>query len=341
MVMNLIVLVCSLAIILVGAELFTNGIEWVGHKLEFAEGAVGSVLAAVGTALPETLIPVVAILFPVTGGEGEHIGMGAILGAPFMLSTLAMFVTAIAVISFAAWRRRDRVLSVNSTVLGRDIRFFLAMYTVAILTGFVPAGFYWVKVIVAVGLVLTYGYYVRLHLIEEPELRDLSDMNRLHIARHAPIPRLRIVTVQVVIGLGLIVVGANFFVTSIRELASSVGISAIVLSLIIAPIATELPEKFNSIVWVRQKKDTLALGNISGAMVFQGAIPVSIGLLFTSWSWLSESGSTLGFVSAAIAIVSAIVLFMPMMFRGRLHAYWLALGGVFYASYLVFLFLSI
>ena len=44
-------------IILLGAELFTNGIEWFGHRLNLAEGAVGSVLAAVATAMPETLIP--------------------------------------------------------------------------------------------------------------------------------------------------------------------------------------------------------------------------------------------------------------------------------------------
>ena len=89
-----------------GAELFTNGIEWFGRKLELAEGAVGSVLAAVGTALPETMIPIIAILFA-TGESSHEVGVGAILGAPFMLATLAMFVTGIAVL-WAARHRRDR-----------------------------------------------------------------------------------------------------------------------------------------------------------------------------------------------------------------------------------------
>ena len=66
-------------IILLGAELFTNGIEWFGRKLELAEGAVGSVLAAVGTALPETMIPIIAILFA-TGASSHEVGVGAILG---------------------------------------------------------------------------------------------------------------------------------------------------------------------------------------------------------------------------------------------------------------------
>src|SRR5512135_3609651 len=89
------VLALAFVVILVSAELFTNGIEWFGRKLELAEGAVGSVLAAVGTALPETMIPIIAILF--TGGASEEVGVGAILGAPFMLATLAMFVTGVAV----------------------------------------------------------------------------------------------------------------------------------------------------------------------------------------------------------------------------------------------------
>src|SRR3982751_1591826 len=95
---DLLILAVGLVVILVGAELFTNGIEWFGHKLGLAEGAVGSVLAAVGTALPETMIPIVAILF---SGEAhsDEIGVGAILGAPFMLATLAMFVTGLVVLS--------------------------------------------------------------------------------------------------------------------------------------------------------------------------------------------------------------------------------------------------
>ena len=99
--MDIAILVVAFLVILLGAELFTNGIEWFGRKLNLAQGAVGSVLAAVGTALPETMIPVIAIIFG-GGGEATHaVGVGAILGAPFMLSTLAMFVTGIGVIYLA------------------------------------------------------------------------------------------------------------------------------------------------------------------------------------------------------------------------------------------------
>ena len=93
-------LAASLVVILAGAELFTNGIEWVGEGFGLSEGAVGSVLAAVGTALPETLLPIVAIL---SGhSAGDEIGIGAILGAPFMLTTLAMFALGVTVVRHVA-----------------------------------------------------------------------------------------------------------------------------------------------------------------------------------------------------------------------------------------------
>src|SRR3954452_7988435 len=128
---DLVILVLAFFVILMGAELFTNGIEWFGRKLELAEGAVGSVLAAVGTALPETMIPIVAILFG-TGAASHGVAVGAVLGAPFMLSTLAMFVTGVAVMLVARRRTTGDVMPVDSAVLAHDITYFAIAYAIAI-----------------------------------------------------------------------------------------------------------------------------------------------------------------------------------------------------------------
>ena len=62
--------------------------------------------------------------------------------------------------------------------------------------------------------------------------------------------------------------GAHFFIEGVEHGSESLGIPAGLIALILAPLATELPEKFNSIIWLRDNKDTLAMGNITGAMVF-------------------------------------------------------------------------
>ena len=118
--MAVLLLLIALAVILASAELFTNGVEWFGRRYELGEGAVGSVLAAVGTALPETLVPIIAIVF--TGGQAaDDVGVGAILGAPFMLASLTMVVTAAAVVIFTWQGRRELAVTANEKVMRRDL----------------------------------------------------------------------------------------------------------------------------------------------------------------------------------------------------------------------------
>ena len=92
------------------------------------------------------------------------------------------------------------------------------------------------------------------------------------------------IAIQFLVGLGAMVGGAHLFVEEVIDAwPSTIGVEALVLSLVLAPLATELPEKANSFFWVREGKDSLALGNITGAMVFQSTIPIAFGLAFTDW----------------------------------------------------------
>ena len=337
--LDLVVLAVAFLTILLGAELFTNGIEWFGRKLGIAEGAVGSVLAAVGTALPETMIPLIAIL--VTGGAAANeVGIGAILGAPFMLSTLAMFVTGVAVLGVARRRTTGDEMLVDTGVLVHDVRTFILAYALAVGTAFLPAELVWPRWVVAVLLIGIYAWYVRSHLRGEPSSGD-GDLAPLRLHRfdtRAPIhlsdPRLRIVTVQVLVALGCIVAGAYAFVGAVEDIAHSLGADEALLALVIAPIATELPEKFNSVLWVRQRKDTLAMGNITGAMVFQSTIPTVVGLVFAPAHWAVTGSSILSFASAGIAFAACAAIFLPMIVRGRLNGRGLLVGGVFYLGYI-------
>jgi cation:H+ antiporter len=148
------------------------------------------------------------------------------------------------------------------------------------------------------------------------------------------VPRLRVVNLQVIAALGLIIVGAFAFVGAVEQVAHTIGVSEVLLALVIAPIATELPEKFNSIIWVRQGKDTLAMGNITGAMVFQAAIPTVVALLFAPNAWVAGPGTYTAFASAGIAFVSSAAIFIPMARSGRLRGRGLLIGGLFYVIYL-------
>ncbi|MGH2476904.1 MAG: sodium:calcium antiporter, partial [Candidatus Limnocylindrales bacterium] len=198
---DVLILLGSLLVILFGAELFTNGIEWFGRKLGLAEGAVGSVLAAVGTALPETLIPIIAIVFT-AGAASDEVGVGAILGAPFMLATLAMFVTGTGIIAFRRRRVNGTTVAVDTTVLAHDLRYFFIGYAIAVGAAFLPADLAPARWLVAVALVGLYAWYVKAHFAAEAaaEADDLAPLRfrRLDANAHASdpvVPRLRVVNV--------------------------------------------------------------------------------------------------------------------------------------------------
>ena len=342
--MDLLWLLGALIVILVAAELFTNAIEWFGHTLNLAEGAVGSVLAAVGTALPETMIPLVAILFAgrIDASAGHEIGVGAILGAPFMLGTLAMFVTGVGVIAYRRRRATGARMPLDTAVLGMDMRYFFVAYGIAVAAALVPASVHWLRYLAVAAVLLLYANYVRRHFEADPtvDAGDLAPLrfrrvDRRHHRRGPGAPRLRVVNLQVLVALAMILGGAVAFVDAVGRISSGLGLDPALLALVVAPIATELPEKFNSLIWVRQGKDTLAMGNITGAMVFQSCIPTAIGIVLASAAWTITADNLLTFASAGIAFASAAAIFLPMMRRGTLRGHHLLVGGAFYAAYLV------
>lgn len=281
--MEVVLLAVSFAVVLAGALLFTNAVEWAGHKLELGEGAVGSVLAAVGTAMPETLIAIVALLSVDAGSE--DVAIGAIVGAPFLLATLAMGLVGLFAYLYRDKREQGVRLDVHRPTLERDLTFFLVLFALAGLLSWGPPAP--VRIAVGIGFLVAYVFYIRLTLRGGGEVQKEETLNPLIFERRSerredPAPALCVL--QLLAGLGAMVGGAHLFVEELLQIADSVGIEALVLALILAPLATELPEKVNSFFWVREGKDALALGNITGAMVFQSMIPVGIGLIFTDWN---------------------------------------------------------
>lgn len=322
---DLAIMLFSLVVILMSAEAFTNGVEWLGKRLHLGAGAVGSVLAAVGTALPETMVPVIAFL----GTEGEdviaEVGIGAILGAPFMLATLAFFVSGVAALVF---RRNNRPLFVNPSVILRDIKFFLLVYSFAIFASFLPTRP--LKLGVAGILPILYGIYVIKTVRSCQGAEENCILPPLYISRRNHSPSLTLILAQLTLALLGIVAGAHGFVDAVQSVALVTGIPALVLSLIITPIATELPEKFNSILWLRRGKDTLALGNITGAMVFQSSLIPAIGIALTPWQL-----NPLALWSAVLALGSGFLVFTTLRRRGMLRPINLIAGGGFYLLFIL------
>jgi cation:H+ antiporter len=198
---------------------------------------------------------------------------------------------------------------------------------------FVPHGDGWARVALASVMVLIYFVYVMMtlrassKLVEEGHATEAESpmmLTRLGLPQN-----LFFIVVQLALGLGLLVAGAKGFIHGVEAAAPIIGISALLLSLMIIPIATELPEKVNSILWVRKHKDTLAFGNITGAMVFQGTLLPAIGISLTPW--VPQKEVLLGVL---ITLVAAFWLRWAAL-SGGLRVWHLFVNGALYVTYLV------
>lgn len=352
--LDAVLIASAFALILVGAEVFTNGIEWLGIKLNLSQGATGSILAAFGTATPETLIPIVAILFTNTA-DSDEIGVGAILGAPFMLATLVMLL--IGVTAYVLRRKRKRTtLHVDAAHATRDMSFFLVMYTLALALALLPRELHFIKGYVGWIFLPTYFLYLFLVLrtpkastvdTEEEreeaeafeELTFASYLRRAGLALVPTRPALWLVLAQTVIAFGAILVGARFFATFVEDFSHAMNFNTLLVSLVLAPLATELPEAANSLIWTKDSKDVIALGNVAGAMVFQSTIPVTLGVLLTPWE-LGQFGT----IAAVFAIISGFLIWLQLRLRAKENALPLSslmLGGSLYVVFLGYVIWSV
>jgi len=352
--LDAVVLVAGFVAILLGAEVFTNGVEWLGKRLGLGEGATGSVLAAIGTAMPETVVPVVAIVFT-NSVKADEIGVGAILGAPFMLATLVMLL--IGVTAYVYRGRRARLtLRVDRAHASRDLGFFLVCYTVALALALLPDP--WRDARHIVGWLFVPAYVLYLVLVLRPQRRTAIDIEeekeeveafdaltatgyarRLGIRTDPQRPPVWLILLQVLLGFAAIVLGAELFAGFIDRASTALGLNALLVSLLLVPIATELPEAANSLIWTRDGKDVIALGNVAGSMVLQSTIPVTFGVLLTPW----QLGS-FGTVAAVFALLAAAVVFVQLRFRARddsLGISALVLGGSLYVVFIAYVVRSV
>ena len=328
--MTIALLVLALFIILIGAETFTNALEHLGERLKISEGVTGSIFAAVGTALPEAMVPIVAILASDASVQTrEEVGVGAILGAPMMLSTLTLVLMAYFAARTRGW---GGSLRPERSGLHRDLLWFLVAFTIAAVAIFVPVEAKLIRGTLGMALVLIYFVYLALTLRASSKLVSAGHAteadNPLYLARLRLPTNMPIIVLQLALGFGGIVVGAKGFVHGIEALSAWIGLSALVLSLLIIPVATELPEKINSILWIRRGRDTLAFGNITGAMVFQGALLPALGILLTPWQPRAEVLLGMG-----LTLLASGYLFFLVARGIPLRPYHFLFNGLCYLAY--------
>ncbi|HEX6447255.1 MAG TPA: sodium:calcium antiporter [Streptosporangiales bacterium] len=336
-------------------EWFVNAVEWLGQRLRLGPVAVGTVLAAFGTALPESVVTFVAV---VLGGDARtrDLGVGAAMGGPLVLATVAYGVTGLMLLVTRAPARRARrdvrvPVGVGASAptpdapdaaeaaqepapayahpeemrkLSRDQILFLAVFVAKVALGLVAFA---VKPWLGLLFFAAYAaYFVRALRSGSGEHEELRP---LFLQRRRPRPATWAVVVQTVGALGVVYGASQLFVGQLDAVGPLLGLPPAVTALLLAPVATELPEIMNAVIWVRQGKPRLALANISGAMMIQATVPSGLGLLFTPWRFDAP------LVLAGVVTMAAMAYLIVLLRRGRLTARSLLGAAAFYAVFAI------
>jgi cation:H+ antiporter len=282
MLSTLVLFFAAAAVIYIACDYFVNGVEWVGHRLELGATAVGTVLAAFGTALPESAVTFMAVAFGGTAAQ-KDIGVGAAMGGPLVLSTLAYAVVGLALMRLRKRQPvsdRDSCLKADQQRLARDQAWFMAIFVFKLGLGLLA--FSW-KPWLGIVFLVAYALYVKRELGAEEACTEADVLQPLKLRPRDPEPSMGWASLQTVLALVVIAAASHLFVIQIEVLGGILGASPHVAALLLAPVATELPEIMNAIIWVRQGKERLALANISGAMMIQATIPSALGIFLTPW----------------------------------------------------------
>lgn len=327
---------CAAAIYL-ACEWFVNAVEWLGVRLNMGTLAIGTVLAAIGTALPESVVTLVAVTMRHTS-MSKDIGVGAAMGGPLVLATIAYGVTGWMLIrrkkSLAKSNgnsKRDLLDDVDLSRLPTDQKWFLSIFVVKVSLGLVA--FAW-KPWCGLLFFAAYGVYFFKEMRADAEVHSSIDLEPLKLQPRRETPSGWAVLVQTLVTLVIIFLASQLFVAQLEWAGPELGLSAAVTALLLSPVATELPEVMNAIIWVRQGKTSLALANISGAMMIQATVPSGLGILFTPWHF---DGPLL--LSGVITVVGIIYLLF-LMRTNRFTSTRLAMATGFYGIFalgLVFL----
>jgi len=323
-----IIVILSILVIYYSCELFVNGIEWVGQKFGISQCAIGTVLAAIGTALPESVVTFVAVAFNATP-EQKDIGMGAALGGPLVLGTIAYAVVGLCIIAFRKKRELGTDIDIDSNKLCKDQLWFLSIFVFKVLLGFLA---FTGKPFTALLFLLAYALYFYKEMRLECDL-NLEDLEPLKFRPHQTNPSTTWVIGQTLFALILISASSHLFVKNLELISSIWHIPPIVVSLLLSPIATELPEILNAVIWVRQGKETLALGNISGSMMIQATVPSALGIFFTPWLFDNH------LLMAGIMTLFAIIYLFITLKRNKLSPPRLLYAGLFYLMFTLIFFM--
>ena len=304
-ILQLLLLTVGFVMLVKGSDWFVDGAAGIAAKFHIPQIIIGLTIVAMGTSAPEAAVSITAAM----GGSAD-ITVGNIVGSN-ILNVLVILGLASVIIPIAVGKSTQKI---DAPFMIAISAIFLALGwdgTITRLDGFV--------LLVLFASYIGYMIWEALHSDEEGD--EIKDM---------PVWKMLLSTV---IGLALVVWGADVAVGAATELATIFGMSERFIGLTVVALGTSLPELFTSVTAARKGNADIAIGNIVGSNIFNILFVVGLSSMVINVPFAANFR-----IDMAVAIAAALFMWVASLKQKKLvrwHGFVMLAGYVAYFLYLL------
>lgn len=250
MIVEIILIIVSIAVVLWGADRFTDGACGLARRLKVSELVIGLTVVALGTSLPEFMVSFMSVL-----RGSSDMSVGNIIGSNVFNILVILGASALM-----------RTLAIEKSLLQRDLP--ICILVTVMLTVFARSSG---EIARWEGLMLVVFFIAYLYVAYIVAKRDRK--------AQTPSPAGEVMSLWrsfllIMLGMGALVVGGHVLVDNAAEVAREWGVSESVIGMTILAGGTSLPELATSVMAARKGSMGLAFGNVIGSNVFNIAFVI-------------------------------------------------------------------
>jgi len=304
---NLFFLFIGLALLVFGAEIVVRGSVSLGKKLNVSLFAIGIVIVAGGTSLPELASVINAVV-----NNHTDLAVGAVIG-----SNIANLILIMAATSFFAPIDKINQNQINQAWMN------IALALMLILMSFflIPFNLYFGLLAVLVLIIIMF-FQVKKGVVDVTDVSEKSDYSTL------------VSIIFIILGIFLLVYGSDLFVNSAIEIANILKIPEAIIGISLVAFGTSLPELAVGILSAIKRKVDFALGNVLGSNIYNVLGVLGISSFFSNF----KIPSTLGNQDLYFMLFVTIMILGFMFFIKRLGKIYGLIGLIMYFSYIFYIY---
>lgn len=307
--LQLLLLTVGFVMLIKGADWFVDGASKIADKFGIPQLVIGLTIVAMGTSAPEAAVSIASAL---KGNAG--ITIGNVVGSNIMNVLVILGLTAVV-----------RAIAVKKSTIRYELPFTIVVTVVLAVLGLWDNTVSRLDGVILWALMIVYLIYLlRMAKKGQDVAEDVPELTE----KDTPLRML----LSTVVGVVLIVWGADVTVDAATELAHLFRIDDRLIGLTIVAFGTSLPELVTSVTAAIRGKADIAVGNIVGSNIFNILFVVGTAALITPVDY--SKGFLVDTVVAVGAMVLLLICVLPKKRLGRLGGLVMLAG---YAAYFVYL----